>query len=227
MTHWNAWRARLDSPCTGGRATTASPADRAVAGLAGAVAAPPGSTSFPPPMLISPGCVYWNDATTAGRSRLRGLAGWGCRTVPAPRTFGPFFDPAHLPRRGRPGQRRVRRAGANLGATAPARAPRPDRDARPVPAARGSPGHCSARRSPCSPPGGDTSLVGEGRRHEPRVCLIANRNSAHGEIRRQRGVDQAAAGPVRHAAGQNERPIVRPVPLGPPPISLSMPRANG
>ena len=51
----------------------------------------------------------------------------------------PVLRSRHLPRRGRPGQRRIRRAGANL-AQPRWPAPGPDRDARPVPAARGRQG---------------------------------------------------------------------------------------
>jgi hypothetical protein len=98
------------------------PTDPAVTGLAGAV--------LPTGLDVL-------SAATAGRSRLRGLA-MGCRTVPR-RDVQPVLRSRHLPRRGRPGQRRVRRAGANL--AQPRRlTPRPDRDARPVPAARGRQG---------------------------------------------------------------------------------------
>ena len=74
-----------------------------------------------------------------------------------------------------------------------AAAPRPDRDARPVPAARdrlrrallGQAFAVLAAR-------GDTSAVGEADEHERRVGLPADR-ARRPEVRRQRGADQAAA----------------------------------
>ena len=165
------------------------PADRAVAGLAGAVL-PAGLDVLSAAEADITRLRLLDDALRQDVPGSDGLA-MGCRTVPC-RDVQPVLRSRHLPRRGRPGQRRVRRAGANL-AQPRGPAPRPDRDARAVPAAWGRqgparPGVRRARRPRRYEPSR------RGRRHEPRVCLIANR-TRRTALRRQRGADQAAAGP--------------------------------
>jgi hypothetical protein len=133
---------------------------------------------------------------------------------PCPRYTATLMRPVlrsrHLPRRGRPGQRRVRRAGADL-AQPRWPAPRADRDARPVPAARGRQGAARSGVRRARRPGGHERSR-RGRRHERRVSLVADR-TRRTTVRRQRGVDQAAAGPTGTRPARRALTVSRPLGL--------------
>ena len=112
------------------------PTDPAVTGLAGAVL-PAGLDVLSAADADITRLRLLDDAL---RQDVPGSGGWRWDAGQfRAETFGPFFDPATYLVAACPGQRRVRRAGANL-AQSRRPAPRPDRDARPVPAARGRQG---------------------------------------------------------------------------------------
>ena len=92
------------------------PTDPAVTGLAAAVLPGRARRPFRRRSRYHPAAAAGRRAT-ARCSRLRRLA-VGCRRVPR-RDVQPILRPRHLPHRDRPGQRRVRRAGANLAQPSP------------------------------------------------------------------------------------------------------------
>ena len=172
------------------------PTDPAVTGLAGAVL-PAGLDVLSAADADIGRLRLLDDAL---RQDVPGCEGWRWDAEQfRAETFSPFFDPATYLVAADRASGRVRRAGANL--AQPRRpAPRPDRDARPVPAARGRqgaarPGVHRARRP------GRYQRSRRGRRHERRVCLVADR-TRRTTVRRQRGADQAAAGPIGTPTGQ-------------------------
>jgi hypothetical protein len=123
-------------------------------------------------------------------------------------TFSPFFDPAtYLVAADRASGQYAGLVRIWRNRVGPA--PGPDRDSRPVPAARGrqgaaGPGVHRARR-----PGG-YERGRRGRRHERRVRLVADR-TRRTTVRRQRGADQAAAGPIGPRPARKAPAVSRPL----------------